>query len=164
MKDVEGATLRVVGARMVAPAPGLVLAQTALLLLGALLLRRLRAPLAPSVVALALAALALAALGAQQELTIYRYVARLAVALALLAGLTFWLLPHAERRLSALGTPELIRALWGLMLLACMIRLAGALYPLTGWLLSPMVAAAAMSLSSVSVIGNALRLRTVRLE
>ena len=41
---------------------------------------------------------------------------------------------------------------------------AGVLYPVFGMLLSPMIAAAAMSLSSVSVIGNALRLRSLSLK
>ena len=52
---------------------------------------------------------------------------------------------------------------WALFYNACGIPLAaGALYPLLGWQLSPMFGAAAMSLSSVCVVSNALRLRAFK--
>jgi hypothetical protein len=126
----EEAALDVIGARVIWPAPALILAQTALILLGALLLRRLQVPRAAIMSSAALLALAVLALHTNHGLLVYRYLAQLAVALAFLTALSSWLLPHAERRLGRLGPPELVRALWGVAILACMIRLAGALYPL----------------------------------
>jgi Cu+-exporting ATPase len=70
------------------------------------------------------------------------------------------------RRLSR-GTMRNIRQnlFWAFAYNALGIPLAaGALYPVTGLVLSPMLASAAMSFSSVTVIANALRLRTLKLD
>ncbi len=70
------------------------------------------------------------------------------------------------RRLSHAVTANIRQNLWfafGYNALGVPIA-AGILYPFIGLMLSPMLAALAMSLSSVSVIGNALRLRSVSLE
>lgn len=70
------------------------------------------------------------------------------------------------RRLSIAVTSNIRQNLWfafGYNALGVPIA-AGILYPFTGLLLSPMIAALAMSLSSVSVITNALRLRALNLE
>jgi len=70
-----------------------------------------------------------------------------------------WKLSHATMR----NIRQNLLFAFGYNLLGVPIA-AGVLYPVFGLLLSPMLAAAAMSLSSVSVIGNALRLRTVKLD
>jgi len=70
------------------------------------------------------------------------------------------------RRLSRAVTANIRQNLWfafGYNALGVPIA-AGVLYPVMGLLLSPMIAALAMSLSSVSVITNALRLRALKLE
>ncbi len=74
-------------------------------------------------------ALALAALLGYALLFAYAYILRLAVGGAALAGLTWLLLPIAERRLTWMGGVHTIRLLWAVMLLACAVRLVGVFYP-----------------------------------
>ena len=69
------------------------------------------------------------------------------------------------RRLSAAASRNIRQNLafaFGYNVLALPLA-AGALYPALGWVLSPAVAAVAMTLSSISVVLNALRLRSTRL-
>lgn len=69
------------------------------------------------------------------------------------------------RKLSQATMSNIRQNLWfafGYNLLGVPIA-AGVLYPVFGLLLSPMIASAAMTLSSLSVVGNALRLRTIKL-
>ncbi|HEU5100240.1 MAG TPA: hypothetical protein VFU22_14530, partial [Roseiflexaceae bacterium] len=126
----EAATLDALApSGLVWPAPAQALVSLLLLPVGALLLWRLQLPMRAIVAAITLAGVALAAVYHRQQLLTDSYVLRLLVALVVLTAATYWLLPIVERLGAWLAPPSLMRMLWALTALACMIRLAGALYP-----------------------------------
>jgi hypothetical protein len=127
---VEQASLAVPGAPLVLVSPVQAAVQALVLVFCAMLLGRLAVPLPSATLVLAAVAVALALFWMMQPLLLYPYVARWMVALAVLAGLTYLLLPLAEHHLAWLAPPHVMRALWGIALLACGIRLMGSLYPL----------------------------------
>lgn len=126
---VEGLGVRSLGATPLWPAPLAALTQlVAVALLAAAAARAGASGSALALLGACLAALlALALWLAPAAAPIYT--ARLAVAAALLAALTAAALPALERNPAWLGPPAEARALWGMALLACGLRLAGALFP-----------------------------------
>jgi hypothetical protein len=127
---IERASVRSLGKHLIWPAAGRVIPQTVLLALAALLLVRLRVRPRWAIALVALIALGLLAAFQSQYLLFTTYVARLAVALALLLALTLWALPLLERTAAWAGPPRVLRAFWCAALLACALRLIGSLYPL----------------------------------
>ena len=126
---VERAAIRFAPNARVWPSPLLLFPQVLLLGAVALTMRRVRVPpLANGAAALLIAALLLA-LAAWRPLLLTPYVLRLLASAALLLALTLAGLPLAERRLAWLAPLALLRGLWGAALLACALRLAGALFP-----------------------------------
>lgn len=127
---LEAASLSPLGAGPIWPSPQVAALQSALLALAALLLARVGARPAWSGMGAALLAGGLLAAFGSSYLQYGAYAGRLALALALLLGLTHWGLPIFERWAGWAGPPHLLRSLWRVALLACALRLAGSLYPL----------------------------------
>jgi hypothetical protein len=127
---IERADIHALGKHLIWPGAGRVFLQTGLLALAALLLARLHVGPDWVIALLALIALGLLAAFQTQYLLFATYVGRLAAALALLLALTLWVLPLLERTAAWAGPPRVLRALWGVALMACVLRLIGSLYPL----------------------------------
>ncbi len=126
---VEGLSARSLGGRLIWPAPIAVLTQVVAvgLLLGAASRTGVRGPWLTLVAMLLAGLLALSLWLAPAPAPLYT--ARLLAAAALLAALTAVALPLLEARPAWLGPPAEARALWGVTLVACGLRLAGALFP-----------------------------------
>lgn len=115
---------------VVFPSLRLVALQAGVLVLLLLMLHRLVLPPLAVVAILLAAGLALLWLFTFEGLLLSAYLVRLAVVLGILGTLTVVVLPLAERHAAGLASPSLVRSLWGIALLACLIRLGGSLYPL----------------------------------
>ena len=129
---VEGFALTLPRRALALPTPAHYLAQLALIIAAQLTTLRLGWRWRLQALLAGLLALALAALLSSALLLAYAYLPRLAVAGVGLAALTWLVLPLAERRLTWMGGACEVRLLWALALLACAIRLTGALYPTFG--------------------------------
>lgn len=126
---VEGLGARSLGGPLIWPAPLAALAQVAAVALALAAAARAGAR-GPWLAALGAGLAALLALALRLEPAVAPvYGMRLAVAAALLLALTAGALPLLERNPAWLGPPAEARALWGVALLACWLRLAGALFP-----------------------------------
>ncbi|NJN68527.1 MAG: hypothetical protein HC884_18355 [Chloroflexaceae bacterium] len=127
---VRSASLTFLDTPVVFPSPWLMTLQALFLALLLLLLHRLDPPPLVVVVTLLAAGLLLLLLFIFEGLLLFVYLMRLATALGILAVLTWALLPLAERHASTLASPRLVRTVWAVALLACLMRLGGSLYPL----------------------------------
>jgi hypothetical protein len=114
------------------PPPGYLLWQVGLLLAGQVIALRLGWSRRGQALIMAGLALAGAFILGAMLLIAYGYLARITIAVAALAGLTWIALPVLERRLAWAGSPREVRLLWALGLAACAIRLLGVLYPTFG--------------------------------
>ncbi|NOK59603.1 MAG: hypothetical protein GFH27_549285n127 [Chloroflexi bacterium AL-W] len=127
---LEEATLDIISTGWIWPSIPLVAVQTTLLTLFAMLMRRLHLKFWMVGGSLLLVASVLVIGFNYQTLLFFPYVARLTMALVILLGLTLWVPRLLERHASWLGAPRILHALWGLTVLACLVRWVGSLYPL----------------------------------
>ncbi len=126
---LEGVTLGFVGKGIAHPPLASILVQFLFLATWALLLYRLHTPpfiLIGVIVGIALLLLLLYHL---HLLLMYRYLVRLLLVSGVLLLLTYAILPQAERYAGWIAPAPLMRLLWGVTMLACMLRLGGSLYP-----------------------------------
>lgn len=126
----EAIAVAAADAGVVWPVGAQVFAQTALLLVGALLFAQLGIPNRAVGGGTIVLGILLGCAFVLLPLLYAPYVARLALALGLLLAATYALLPVVLRVAAPFGSPQILRALWTIALLACAIRLVGALYPL----------------------------------